>query len=385
MANINGKLYGLFHKLVKQPQGKEPESDANSNKFDTDLFNSSTAENSLEEAPLKHQVTAEKHLPENVSKSKFNFSSFVPQQECKQDHLYVSDPKLVQVLSEFKSTKNTQCIIDYLNGEIPENCSKLTGIPGLDSQIHEFARLIRRAIDQNVKLSEKTLATIVSNLEYMAIDYEPVVTAAVHHALNGAYNDNFGTNELYSKIINSCRPDAPNCPTKLLQKVGELKEFERLGRPTLCSIQLKSGFDPTDTEQSERLDEVYGMQYKKGTYIGKVKSTTKIPHGNGQLVSNGGTFIGEFREGKMYFGTLEKPNGVKYTGEFKNDLPDGEGVQVYPNGDTFRGKFKGGDPVNGAYEVKGRNGKRGTLTHGEFNANGKFIPKVPTIAKKLEF
>ncbi len=44
-------------------------------------------------------------------------------------------------------------------------------------------------------------------------------------------------------------------------------------------------------------------------------------------------------EGK---GELTFPNGEKYVGEMKNNLPHGGGVKSFSNGDKFTGEFKNG-------------------------------------------
>lgn len=36
------------------------------------------------------------------------------------------------------------------------------------------------------------------------------------------------------------------------------------------------------------------------------------------------------------------PNGEKYVGEMKNNLPHGGGVKTYANGDKYTGEFKKG-------------------------------------------
>lgn len=65
--------------------------------------------------------------------------------------------------------------------------------------------------------------------------------------------------------------------------------------------------------------------------------------------SNGDSFTGFFREGKMFLGSLKLANGNKYTGQFniKNEY-HGQGRLFFSNGDYYGGEWK-----NGKYHGKG--------------------------------
>jgi hypothetical protein len=69
-----------------------------------------------------------------------------------------------------------------------------------------------------------------------------------------------------------------------------------------------------------------------------------MKHGNGRMIlANGDYYEGEFRENKATgngifwrgFGN-EK---ITYTGEFRNGMQDGKGVEVYPGGASYKGDF----------------------------------------------
>jgi len=56
---------------------------------------------------------------------------------------------------------------------------------------------------------------------------------------------------------------------------------------------------------------------------------------------------------KNAYDSLTFPNGDRYEGEFKADLPHGHGVYKLSNGDKFEGKFKNGKLVgSGIYTSK---------------------------------
>ena len=67
--------------------------------------------------------------------------------------------------------------------------------------------------------------------------------------------------------------------------------------------------------------------------------------GNGTytFAKNGDVYTGSLikgvRNGK---GTITRVSGMKYVGDWKNDLFDGNGVLIFPNGDKYTGAFKDG-------------------------------------------
>jgi hypothetical protein len=52
-------------------------------------------------------------------------------------------------------------------------------------------------------------------------------------------------------------------------------------------------------------------------------------------------YYGILKDGKAVMkGMVVYSKGSKYEGEFKNDLPDGQGIRTWPKGRTFK-KYRG--------------------------------------------
>ena len=87
-----------------------------------------------------------------------------------------------------------------------------------------------------------------------------------------------------------------------------------------------------------------------GEYEGGVKDGK--PHGEGiQSFSNGLTAAGEFKEGRLVYGTVTYPSGTQYTGEFTNSnsrgpggrtVFHGQGTMTYGDGSIYVGSYKYG-------------------------------------------
>ena len=89
---------------------------------------------------------------------------------------------------------------------------------------------------------------------------------------------------------------------------------------------------------------------------------------HGILVSRDETYTGSFCDGQMNGkGKCEnRLSGVVISGIFKEGLPHGYGICLFPNGDSFRGEFEQGVPVSlGTYNVPGK-----SEYEGEMGANG---------------
>ena len=57
--------------------------------------------------------------------------------------------------------------------------------------------------------------------------------------------------------------------------------------------------------------------------------------------SNGGIYVGEFKDGKRHgHGTHKYGAGGQYEGEFRDDKRNGQGAHNYPNGNRYVGEFK---------------------------------------------
>ncbi|MBA2728001.1 MAG: hypothetical protein H0U49_07500 [Parachlamydiaceae bacterium] len=70
-----------------------------------------------------------------------------------------------------------------------------------------------------------------------------------------------------------------------------------------------------------------------------------IREGQGKLFpAEGGVCEGQFVQGFIVNGTKKYPIGDVYKGEFKNNLPHGEGECTSVDGRTFKGIFENGVP-----------------------------------------
>lgn len=74
------------------------------------------------------------------------------------------------------------------------------------------------------------------------------------------------------------------------------------------------------------------------------KNGSLLPEGQGQYTySNGDIFIGEYKNGKMFYGTYElKSLGDVYTGFIKDDKWNGQGLYRWKNGQTYDGNWVDG-------------------------------------------
>ena len=79
------------------------------------------------------------------------------------------------------------------------------------------------------------------------------------------------------------------------------------------------------------------LEYK---YTGDFKNN--VPNGRGEVVwSDGSYYIGECKEDKAYgHGEIHFANGDKYIGQFVNDSLSGKGVYIWSNGHEYSGDFK---------------------------------------------
>ena len=117
--------------------------------------------------------------------------------------------------------------------------------------------------------------------------------------------------------------------------------------------------------------------------------------GQGTLIDNGHTYVGEFKDGKVHGqGNLIYPNGDKYVGEYQNGKRHGQGTFTKKNGDTYVGEWKNsmkhgqgtytfanGDEYFGEYKKDKKDGlgiytsADGDVTGGEFK-EGKLFKKM---------
>ena len=74
--------------------------------------------------------------------------------------------------------------------------------------------------------------------------------------------------------------------------------------------------------------------------------------GVGILTENDGTkYSGEFKEGLPNgFGVQEDPNGIRYSGNWVNGLRDGAGTIDFGDGTSYVGEFRNGLAYEGQYD-----------------------------------
>jgi len=76
-----------------------------------------------------------------------------------------------------------------------------------------------------------------------------------------------------------------------------------------------------------------------GTYVGEVKN--REPHGRGTLsMGESITYVGDWRDGHIIYGTHTMEDGDIYSGAFKEGYYEGAGKYTYPDGTTYVGQFE---------------------------------------------
>ena len=114
------------------------------------------------------------------------------------------------------------------------------------------------------------------------------------------------------------------------------------------------------------------------TYTGEYKETKEklqILHGQGEFVSPGFRYRGEFRENKKQGkGAYIWANGNRYEGDFVDDEPSGRGRFVFATGDQYEGEYSKG-AFNGKGVFIAKNGDRtdGTFVNGQANGRAVYI------------
>ena len=82
--------------------------------------------------------------------------------------------------------------------------------------------------------------------------------------------------------------------------------------------------------------------YSNGSkYVGEWKNNLR--HGQGTYTDVKKKYIGEYKNDKLFKGTVTLKEGITYFGEFKNNLPDGLGIATYLDGKKESGRFSKGD------------------------------------------
>ena len=123
-------------------------------------------------------------------------------------------------------------------------------------------------------------------------------------------------------------------------------------------------------------------------YIGEFENNTV--HGQGAYTyADGGTYVGELKDGKYHEGTRTWKDGTKYVGEWQDNKFHGQGTWTSPDGDTWVGEFKewemngqgtvtyaDGSTYVGELKDNKRNGQ-GTMTWGDDKYVGEWQNNLP--------
>jgi hypothetical protein len=89
------------------------------------------------------------------------------------------------------------------------------------------------------------------------------------------------------------------------------------------------------------------MKWTNGeAYFGEWKRGKRHGHGKMQYEDPGLIFIGRWINDDMHEGTMKFPEGITYTGFFKDGSMYGLGTMIWPNGNTHTGEFRN-DERNG--------------------------------------
>ena len=79
-----------------------------------------------------------------------------------------------------------------------------------------------------------------------------------------------------------------------------------------------------------------------GKYVGEFKDGKRNGQGT-ETFSDGVKYVGEYKDGRFNGqGTYTFPDGGKYVGEFKDDKFNGQGTLTFPDGGQYVGEFKDG-------------------------------------------
>ena len=90
------------------------------------------------------------------------------------------------------------------------------------------------------------------------------------------------------------------------------------------------------SKESSKINIPLGDQYEEETKDGK-------PNGKGKYIfASGDIHEGTFKEGKLKTGTIKNQNGEEFTGNFTNNLLNGQGEYKNNKGEEYKGEFKEG-------------------------------------------
>ena len=94
----------------------------------------------------------------------------------------------------------------------------------------------------------------------------------------------------------------------------------------------------------EEIRYVENQSYANGIYIGYYDTINKCPEGTGvMLFDNGDTYEGEWSQGKKHgHGIMTYYNRDVYDGDWANDMKHGHGRYTWYNGGSYDGDYENG-------------------------------------------
>jgi len=125
----------------------------------------------------------------------------------------------------------------------------------------------------------------------------------------------------------------------------------------------ESNLPPCPHQQGAEWKQCFGVR-RIGTEVFTGEFRDDRPNGFGTIVfPKGARYVGEIANGEMHGkGTYVLPNGTTYVGDFKDGLRDGSGTLTIPGGATYSGDFRN-DKRNGQGVYTYPNGATYTGSH----------------------
>jgi len=127
---------------------------------------------------------------------------------------------------------------------------------------------------------------------------------------------------------------------------------------------------PCPHQEGAEWKQCFGVR-RIGTEVFSGEFRDNRPNGFGTIVfPKGARYVGEISNGAMHGkGTYVHPNGTTYVGEFKSGLREGSGTLAIPGGATYSGDFRS-DKRNGQGVYTYPNGATYTGSHSQDKRDG---------------
>ena len=170
--------------------------------------------------------------------------------------------------------------------------------------------------------------------------------------------------EAWNEIRNSSNPE-------------DFKAFIRHFADSPLADTAKFKLDRLKKEQTDRVESVTNLKLSDGNiYTGEFKNN--YPNGKGTLIFGPGQweghkYVGQFKDGYFHGqGTYIYSDGGKYEGNYKNgNMQDGQGRFTYPDGSVYVGNYIDGQQTGQGTLIIGPGQWHGDKYEGQFK-NGQF-------------